>query len=159
MYATRSGLHLLPSGKGEGAIEPGAVGGLIEDALWAAHDHVLKAAPACAAPVRYVCQRSHLQSPWSTSSHHFVWYLPSCSAPVCFQTSERLSPDMCYEVGECARPVMISTHQVGCLQMSVMLQRHLLSGTYAQDLDTSQLAFLDWHQAQTTTVTSWAGGE
>ena len=66
---------------------------------------------------------------------------------------------MCYKVGESARPVMISTYQVGCLQMSVMLQRHLLSGTYAQDLDTSQLAFLDWHQAQTTTVTSWAGGE
>ena len=47
------------------------------------------------------------------------------------------APDMCYEVGESARPVIISTYQVGCLQVSVMMQRHLLSGTYAQDSDTS----------------------
>ena len=67
---TRSEIYLLPSGKWEGAIEPGAVGRLVEDALRAAHDHMLKAAPPCAAPGRYVCQRSHLQSPCSTLSQH-----------------------------------------------------------------------------------------
>ena len=75
-YGMTLGTDLLPGGKWEGAIEPGAVVRLTEDALRTAHDYMLKAAPACTAPVRHVCKRSHLQAPGNALSHHTVWRLP-----------------------------------------------------------------------------------
>ena len=53
--------YLLANSKWLGAIEPADIPGLVEDAPRPAQDHVLEAAPPCAAPIRKVRQRSHLQ--------------------------------------------------------------------------------------------------
>lgn len=80
----RSG-YLAPGGKGEGAIEPVAVARLVEDAPGAAHDDVLKAAPASAAPVRELCQWSHL--------HGESWHEPTPSMkPQCARSKSRCMP-------------------------------------------------------------------
>lgn len=52
---------LLANSKRLGAVEPADIPGLVEDAPRPAQDHVLEAAPSCAAPVRKARQWSHLQ--------------------------------------------------------------------------------------------------
>lgn len=54
-------MHLASDREGESAIEPVSAAGLAENAARAAHEHLLKAAPPCTAPVRQIGKRSHLR--------------------------------------------------------------------------------------------------